>query len=69
MNPIYSAWNKCCAETRYEFLKMLYSHYDGMLVQAIDDIKKEQKRQRNESTGNLLFGVCALFRNLRKRFF
>jgi hypothetical protein len=69
MNPIYAAWLRHKdAQVRYAFLRQLYANYDGMLEAAIEDIKKEQKRQRNENSSNLLFGIGAVIRGLWKRF-
>lgn len=69
-NPIYAAWLRHKdANVRYAFLKQLYANYDGMLEAAIKDLKREHKRQHNENTGNLLFGIGAVIRSVWKRFF
>ena len=66
MNPIYQAWLRSKdAGIRYDFLRKLYGAYDGMLEQAIKDLKKEKKRKCNENKG-IIAGIGNILRSLRE---
>jgi len=55
INPIYSAWLKTKdAKLRYEFIKMLYANYDGMLEEAIKDLKRKKNEKNNPFRGSIL---------------